>query len=278
MERHHNLLGRGVMRSAVLAAFIVVILDLSSAAVRLTPKTVAAFDRSAAVAEDQMAGELNQGKFLRLDSLTAHDRDAIILRLKKGEVITERLEILDRGQRIAAPGGLIHVWVGTVFVPGATLARTLAFLQDYDHSHDFYAPEIQRSRLVRRDGNQFHVFFRLQETKVATITLNTEYDVKYTQLDADHAFSTSRSTRITEVQNPGRPDETDKPEGDDGGFLWRLNSYWRFRQGDGGVYVQLEAISLTRDIPIGLGWLIKPFITSIPNNRWHLHSAEPGTA
>jgi hypothetical protein len=30
------------------------------------------------------------------------------------------------------------------------------------------------------------------------------------------------------------------------------------------VYVQLEAISLTRDIPDGLGWLIRPFVTSIP--------------
>jgi hypothetical protein len=46
--------------------------------------------------------------------------------------------------------------------------------------------------------------------------------------------------------------------------MWRLNSYWRFQQRDGGVYVQLEAISLTRDIPTGLGWLITPFITSIP--------------
>jgi len=46
--------------------------------------------------------------------------------------------------------------------------------------------------------------------------------------------------------------------------MWRLNSYWRFLQRDGGVYVQLEAISLTRDIPAGLGWLVKPFVTSIP--------------
>jgi hypothetical protein len=33
---------------------------------------------------------------------------------------------------------------------------------------------------------------------------------------------------------------------------------------DGGVYVQSEVASLTRDIPTGLGWLVGPFVTSIP--------------
>jgi hypothetical protein len=33
---------------------------------------------------------------------------------------------------------------------------------------------------------------------------------------------------------------------------------------NGGVYVQSEVASLTRDIPTGLGWLVGSFVTSIP--------------
>jgi hypothetical protein len=46
--------------------------------------------------------------------------------------------------------------------------------------------------------------------------------------------------------------------------MWRLNSYWAFEQSDDGVLVECEAISLTRDIPTGLAWMIGPFVNSIP--------------
>jgi len=88
--------------------------------------------------------------------------------------------------------------------------------------------------------------------------------VTYRILAPDRAVSDSYSTRIAEVENAGGANESEKPVGDDHGFLWRLNSYWRFLERDGGVYVQLEAISLTRDIPTGLNWLVSPFVTSIP--------------
>jgi hypothetical protein len=39
---------------------------------------------------------------------------------------------------------------------------------------------------------------------------------------------------------------------------------------DGGVYVQNEAVTLTRDIPTGLGWLIEPFVTGIPQETLKL--------
>ena len=72
------------------------------------------------------------------------------------------------------------------------------------------------------------------------------------------------STRIAQVENAGEPDERELPVGRDGGYLWRLNTYWRLLERDGGTYVQCESISLTRGIPFGFGWMIKPFVTSIP--------------
>ena len=46
--------------------------------------------------------------------------------------------------------------------------------------------------------------------------------------------------------------------------MWRLNSYWRFKQEADAVIVECESISLSRDIPIALGWLVRPFVTSVP--------------
>ncbi|HUK91803.1 MAG TPA: hypothetical protein VLZ81_15475, partial [Blastocatellia bacterium] len=162
------------------------------------------------------------------------------------------------------PGGLVHHWIGTVFIPGTTLVRTLAFLENYDQQYKFYAPEVQQSRLLERDDNHFVVFLRLRKTKVVTVILNTEYDVRYVSLASDRAASYSYSRRIAEVENAGKANESEKPVGNDSGFLWRLDSFWRFAERDGGVYVQLEAISLTRDIPAVLGRLVGPFVTSIP--------------
>lgn len=235
-----------------------------SSAEQLKPETTTAFGHYVQLSEQRMTNELHSGVFLQIDGLAPQEREANYARLKNGEVITSRLETLDRGRTIPVPGGLVHHWIGTIFLPGATLTRTLAFLQDYDNQYKFYSPDVQRSRVIRRDGNDFKVFLRLRKHKVITVILNTEYDVKYIPLRADRAASCSYSTRIAEIENAGTSEEAERPVGNDSGFLWRLNSYWRFLERDGGVYVQLEAISLTRDIPTGLRWLISPFITSIP--------------
>ena len=250
-------------RSALL---IVLSLTLSAMAEQLKPATVAAFDQYVSQTERRMRIEVNSGGFLWIDSVAPQQREEYHARLRKGEVLTNQLQTLEQGRAIHVPDGLIHHWVGLVFIPGATLANTVRLLQDYDDQYKFYAPDVQRSRLVRRNGNDFHVYLRLRRKKVVTIVLNTEYDVHYTMLGSDRAFARSYSTRIAEVENAGSANEAEKPIGNDSGFLWRLNSYWRFWQGDGGTYVQLEAISLTRDIPAALGWLVRPFVTSVPRD------------
>jgi hypothetical protein len=81
---------------------------------------------------------------------------------------------------------------------------------------------------------------------------------------ADRAYSQVTSTRVAEVDHAGTSREVEKPVGHDSGFMWRLNTYWRFLERDGGTYVQCESITLSRDIPFGLGWMIGPFVTGIP--------------
>jgi hypothetical protein len=232
----------------------------------LKPETLAAFGRYAQATEARIAKELTRpGAFLYIEGMPEPQRSEALATVRRGEVYMEHLHMRDAsGAPIEAPDGLIHHWLGAVFIPGATLREVLDLVQDYDHHQDFYKPEVIRSRIIKHQGNDYKIYYRLRKKKVITITLNTDHDVQYFPVDSTHCYSRSVATRIAEVVDADQPDEHEKPIGHDGGFLWRLNSYWRFEEKDQGVYVEVESISLTRDIPTGLGWLIRPFVTSIP--------------
>jgi hypothetical protein len=188
----------------------------------------------------------------------------------------QRLEQVRQGQVIAqlwsgggpehVRDGLIHDWIGAVFVPGVTLEQALALLRDYDNHFRIYQPEVIASRVLEHDGNHYRVYLRLLKKKVLTVVLNTEHDVQYYPLDGKRWHSRSYSTRIAQLDKPGQPGQRELPVGRDGGYLWRLYSYWRFQERDGGVYLECEAVSLTRDVPTGLGWLIEPIIRELPRD------------
>lgn len=234
--------------------------------VELRPKTLEVFSQYVQLAESRIQSELARpGAFLHIEGLPEPRRSEVLALLQRGDVYMEQLQVRDSsGAELEPPHGIIHHWIGAVFIPRANLRQTLDLVEDYDHHQDIYKPEVVRSRLVLRAGNDFKIYYRLRKKKVITVTLDTDHDVHYFPLDATHCYSRSYSTRIAEVENAGQPDEREKPVGQDSGFLWRMNSYWRFEERGGGVFVECESISLTRDIPTGLGWLIRPFITGIP--------------
>jgi hypothetical protein len=215
--------------------------------------------------EQRMQGELAPGGvFLWVDGLPKPRRAEAHDRLQRGEVISARLQTPDPSGRSSTPGALIHHWVGTVFIPGVSLSQVLAVVQDYDRHAEYYKPEVVQSRMVEHTGDDFKVHYRLRKKKIITIILDTDYDVHRHSLDASRASSNSISTRIVQVENAGGPNEHELPPGKDGGYLWRLNSYWRYFDSGRGVYVQCEAVSLTRDIPAGLNWLVGSFVESVP--------------
>jgi hypothetical protein len=237
------------------------------ATVKLREETNAAFQRYLQLTEARNAEELKRGSgFLWVDALPETGRAAAYAGLKRGEVKMEKLETRESGEPIRCPGGMIHQWVGLIFVPGAKLDDVLAILEDYDRHSTYYAPDVERSRIESRDGDHFRVFLRFRRHKVITVVLNTEHDVQYYRDSPERAHSRSSAVRIAEVENAGKSDEREKKPGDDGGFLWRMETWWRMEERDGGVYVQSEVASLTRNIPAGLGWLIGPFVTSIPRD------------
>ena len=231
----------------------------------LQSQTIAAFDRYAALTQAEFDAQLARHEpFLWFEGLPPDLRAKKEAQLRTGQAVIERLETLDQGQPIAAPGGLIHHWIGTVFIPGATLAQTLAFERDYDHQQEFFRPDVERSKILWHDGDDFTIELVFFKKEVITSVVDTEHAVHYGSLDATHAWSRSHTTRIQEVENPGEANPRLAPEGHDRGFLWRMNTYWRFEEKDGGVYVESQSISLTRAIPTGLGWLVERFVTSVP--------------
>jgi len=231
----------------------------------LRPNTVAAFDEYVKLTEARNAEELQRGtNLLWIDGLKDSERAQAYEALKRGQVQMQKLEARRNGEKIRCPGGMIHHWVGVAFIPGAKLQDVLRVLEDYDHHAQYYAPDVEQSKIESHDGNHFQVFLRFRRHKVITVVLNTEHDVRYFTDSDTREHSRSSATRIAEVENAGKVNEREKRPGDDGGYLWRMETWWRMEERDGGVYVQSEVVSLTRDIPAGLGWLIGPFVNSIP--------------
>jgi hypothetical protein len=256
---------RATAKVLILTLEIVFLRGAPAHAAELKPKTLQAFNHYVELTEVRMERELRDGQpFLWVDGTPEPRRQALYNQLRRGEVPIEHAETREQGKPIKIPDGLVHHWVGMIFVPGATLQQTLAVVQDYDHHQEYFKPSVRRSRLLERDGNDYKVFLQLYRKTIVTAVFNADFNVRYIQVDGTRVYSRSYSTRIAEVENFGESDERERPVGRDHGYLWRLYSYWRFEQKDGGVYLQLESVALSRPVPTLLAWLINPLLSRLP--------------
>lgn len=165
---------------------------------------------------------------------------------------------------VKVPDGLIHDWVGAAFIPDCTIQDVLGVIQDYDNHKNIYKPEVMASKLISHKDNDFQIYLRLLKKKVITVVLDTDHDVHYRPLDRIRWVCRSYTTRIAEVENAGSQNERVLQPDAGYGFLWRLYSYWRFEERDRGTVIECRAVSLTRDVPFGLGWAIEPIIQKLP--------------
>jgi hypothetical protein len=233
----------------------------------LRPETLEAWNAYVEHTERRIEAELSTAAPFRVvEALEDEARGAARQTVAAGRVHVRRLSgDRLRGDLPKTRGALIHHWLGAVLVPGATLPQVLAFVQNYDR-HAMFFDEVVESRTMERDADRFVVFLKLRRTKVITVTYNTLHDVRYRTHDPARTSSRSVATTIAELADASTPREREKPAGEDRGFLWRLNSYWRFERTAEGVIVECESISLSRDIPTGLGWLVRPFVEGIPRD------------
>ena len=205
-----------------------------------------------------------KGAFLWIDELPEPARTHAYAKLKQGGVMMKRVGKDETEGAEKLSGGMIHDWEGMVFIPGAKLNQVLGVLQDYNKHSSYYAPDVESAKIESREGDHFRVSMRFRRKKIVTVVLNTEQDVMYFRDTATREHSRSSAVRIREVANPGTKQEKEKSPEEENGFLWQMDTWWRMEERDGGVYLQNEAVTLTRDIPAGLGWLIGSFVTSIP--------------
>ena len=206
----------------------------------LKPETGAAFDKYVQLTEQRMERELKDGHFLVLGN---RSRSNLVVQENK------------RDDDAVVPHGQIHHWLGGVFLPGVTLAQVASIKQDYDHYKDIYKPDVVDSRLIKRNGDEFEMYLKISKKQILTMVYDTYYTVRYYSPEPQKMYLRSYATKINEV---------DRPAGEDRGFLWRLNSYWRLQEADGGVYVECEAVSLSRDVPAFLNYIVGSFIKKFP--------------
>jgi len=244
---------------------LMLVLGATAYAVVLRAATASAFDRYVRLTEQRIADEVARpAPFLWIDSVPAARRAELDKGLHQGGVIVERLTTMDGSKNIDVPDGLIHHWVGTVFAPHATVAQAVALMQDYNKHSTYFAPNIVSSKRLDHQGDHFKVALRFSVKKVIAVTLDTENDAQFFRMAPDRAYSRIRTTKVVEIANAGTPEEAPRPPGEEHGFMWNLNTYWRFLERDGGTYVQCESLTLSRDVPFALGWIIRPFITQVP--------------
>ncbi|HEY2002369.1 MAG TPA: hypothetical protein VGG80_08625 [Acidobacteriaceae bacterium] len=232
-----------------------------------TPEAVAAFNAYASTVESRLAQQhRSDDAFL---ASTASDRGTETMRLRNGELIVDR--IVDRipdqhfsSSEAEFSGSMLHHWRGTAFVPGATAADFERLMQNFPAYPQYFSPQVLQAALIAQSGVRMQASMRVRQQHVLTVVMDITYDIDYARLDKQHGYSISRSTRIAEIDSPGTASERALNAGEQHGFLWRLNTYWSYEEKDGGLYLQIESISLTRSIPHGLGWVIRPYIESIP--------------
>jgi hypothetical protein len=222
------------------------------------PIAVSAFNDYAAGVELRLGRQHRSHEgFLAAEIRTPEDE----ARLRRGEFIVEELTPVGGTE---LPGALLHHWRGTAFVSGATAADFERLIRNFNAYPQHFSPEVVQAKAVPLTDGHLQAWMRVRQRQVITVVMDSTYDVSFGQLDLRHGYSISRSTRIEEIDSPGTGKERALTSDEEHGFLWRLNTYWSYEERDGGLYMQIESVSLTRSIPTGLGWAVRPLVQSVP--------------
>jgi hypothetical protein len=254
MEAANSKVTRGSTRhlGALLCLLLGLLLAALPAQAELKPETTAAYQKYIAALDTEMAAQdHSQSGFLWIDRDPARQQA-----VRRGEIATQKVKSL------SVPEGMIQHWIGGVFLPGANLAQVERVDQDYADYGKIYGPDVSRVKVLSHDGNHFVVSYRITKTKVLTAVMDTVHAIDYMPLGPTRMAVQSRSESVRQVEDAGKPSERDLAEGEGSGFLWAMNSFWRMEERDGGVYVECEAITLSRDVPFGLGALVDPILQS----------------
>ena len=217
---------------------------------KLEQRTVVAFESYAKKVEQAIAG--------RAPSVSAAQKQSLL----EGEVL---IRSAGSGKNpIEVPGGLIHDWTGTIFFANVSMDQVLAVMQDFD-DHSKWYPEIQRSRLIRRSGNDLTGYWRLEKKEqLVDVVFDVTQEAHYEQVAPGRWTCRAYAKNVREVRDAGTPQEKILPLGEGLGVFWRGYYYWSLESSGNGVIAELRTLSLSRAVPTGLGWIMRPVLQNVP--------------
>jgi hypothetical protein len=248
--------------SSVLALLAVISIAAQSNASELREQTRVAWDTYVGSACLRAETRAKETPFLRIS-----EQPERRLRVRQGETLVWRETTVAATN---VPHGLIHDWVGAIFIPKATIADVLSVTRDYDHYPEIYYPAVIEAKGLGSEGtNDSFSMLLMQKVAFVTAAVKGEYETQYVKLDAKRWYSISKSTRLQSIENFGQPAMQVLPPDQGPGYVWRLYSFTRFEESDGGVYVESEALGLSRDVPRLLRWLVDPIVEHLPRNSVH---------
>ena len=230
---------------------------VASSGAELKEETLGTWDAYVEAANSRMTSR--QSQFLWVDEAPDNRQ-----RVRDGEILVSSV-----GQQNPkpVPSGLIHDWMGASFIPNTTLDGVLSAVRDYSSYRDFYKPTVVDSKLLGTDGacDKYSMRVVNKET-VAETALDMEYETCYFRVDERRSYSVTHTTRVQEIRHYGKANEQELLPNQGSGLIWRLYSIARFEQREGGTYVEVEAIALSRDIPVAVRWLVNPIVRRVSRN------------
>ncbi len=244
---------RGAIRTAALLGLL---LPISAWPAELKPQTAAAYRKYLAGVEQRtQARDSSSTGFLWIDGKT--DRWE---QVRAGTILTQQIK------SPSIPGGMVQDWVGAVFIPGATLAEAESVHRDYADYGKIYAPDISHPKVLSHDGNRYVVSYRITEKKFLTAVVDVVNEVRYIPLGPRKLAVWSESQSVRQVDHAGTPSEVVLPPEKGLGMLWAIDTYWRIEQRDEGAYIECEAVSFSREIPLEMDRLLAPILRSFAEN------------
>jgi hypothetical protein len=227
---------------------------------QLQPETVKGWDEYVRNVDSRVHARSDGGvPFLWIDESSQRGK-----RIGRGEILVA--PVLPQGTQ-SVPNGLIHHWIGGVFMPGATIGSLSAVVRDYSKYKDIYKPVVVDSKVLGcTDENQRFSMLWVHKVMFITAAIETEYTGRDVRVDRRRGYNVTETVQVQEIEHYGRPEERLLPPGTGSGFIWRLHSVARYEERDGGVYLELEVIALTRDIPASVRWLINPVVNRLSIN------------
>ncbi len=242
---------RALPFSSVLCGVLILLAASRRLPAQASPAAVAGFDAEVAAVEARLTRQREM----------AHPVPGVPWpeSLRGGRVVVERLSPQEQ-----PAGALVHHWRASAFMPGASAVGFERLLRDFRAYPQHFAPEVLDARVVSGSGDRLEAWMRVRQKHVLTVVLDATYDVSFGRVDAQDGYSASRSTRIYEMKEEPDGQWRASSTAEEHGFLWRLNSYWTYEERDGGLYLQVESVSLSRAVPAGLGWALRPYVESVP--------------